>query len=39
MESIMEHVAESLGKDPAEVKTLNLYNKGDVSSVDHWDAG
>ena len=33
MESIMEHVAEVLGMDPLELKTLNLYNKGDVSTV------
>ena len=37
MESIMEQVAEVLGMDPLELKTLNLYNKGDVSIVlTHW---
>ena len=30
MESIMEHVAKSLGKDPLEVRKLNLYQKGQV---------
>lgn len=30
METIMEHVAKSLGKDPTAVKILNLYKKGQV---------
>ncbi|KAK7486654.1 hypothetical protein BaRGS_00022055, partial [Batillaria attramentaria] len=32
MESIMEHVAKSLNKDPAEVRKLNLYQKGQTSA-------
>lgn len=32
MESIMEHVAKSLNKDPSEVRKLNLYQKGQTSA-------
>ena len=34
MESIMEHVAKALNLDPTEVRTLNLYEKGQVSRKD-----
>ena len=27
----MEHIAEQLGKDPLDIKKLNLYKKNDVS--------
>ena len=30
IETMMEHVAKALGKDPLEVKRLNLYRQGDV---------
>ena len=30
MESMIEHVAKSLGKDPLEVRKLNLYTQGQV---------
>ena len=33
MESIIEHVAKSLGKDPLEVRKLNLYTKGQVRGI------
>ena len=33
MESIIEHIAKVLNKDPADVKTLNLFNQGDVSII------
>ncbi|XP_048729395.2 xanthine dehydrogenase-like isoform X2 [Ostrea edulis] len=31
MESMMEHCAKVLGKDPTDVKTLNLYKKGQLT--------
>ncbi|KAK3581541.1 hypothetical protein CHS0354_031882 [Potamilus streckersoni] len=31
METIMEHIAKELGVDPTQVKTLNLYQKGQVT--------
>ena len=34
MEHIIEHVAKALNKDPLAVKTLNLYNKNDVTPYD-----
>ena len=27
----MEHVASSLGKDPTDIRLMNMYNQGDVS--------
>ncbi|XP_025087515.1 xanthine dehydrogenase-like [Pomacea canaliculata] len=32
MESIMEHVAKTINKDPSEVRKLNLYQKGQTSA-------
>jgi xanthine dehydrogenase/oxidase len=31
MESIMEHVAKSLGKSPEDVRVVNLYQEGQVT--------
>ena len=31
MESIMEHVAKTLGKTPEEVRVINLYQKGQIT--------
>lgn len=31
METIMEHVAKTLGKDPDDLRQLNLYKKGQVT--------
>ena len=31
MEVVMEHIAEALGKDPMEIKMMNLYQQGQVS--------
>ena len=34
-EQIMEHVSMHLGKDPLEIRQLNLYKKGDVTPFGH----
>ena len=31
MDTVMEHIAKELGKDPLEIKRLNFYKQGDVS--------
>ena len=31
----MEHVSMHLGKDPLEIRQLNLYKKGDVTPFGH----
>ena len=40
MDTVMEHIAKEIGKDPLEVKRLNFYKQGDVSwfsfHADNW---
>ena len=35
METIIEHVADTLGKDPLDLRMLNMYKQGEVSNG--WD--
>ncbi|XP_061428611.1 LOW QUALITY PROTEIN: xanthine dehydrogenase-like [Lethenteron reissneri] len=35
METIMEQIGQELGKDPVEVRRLNLYSKGDVTPLGY----
>ena len=37
MESMMEHLAQVVGKDPSDVRKLNFYKTGDVSQTFHFD--